>query len=163
MKQIKLEKITAETFAPFGSFSSMTQPDGYALEGEIHCFFPDRMTMHGNCNMAYSPILVEKKLPRIVKAVEYHTTTSEMILPMNDDMIIHVAPATAGTLVPELTKAFLVPMGTMVKINTAIWHLAPLPANKDVLQAMIILPECIYMNDCTVVDLPEEMQFEIIE
>ena len=49
-----------------------------------------------------------------------------MILPLNDDMILHVAPASAGTPVPELTKAFIVPKGTLVKINTAIWHLAPL-------------------------------------
>lgn len=29
--------------------------------------------------------------------------------------------------------------------------------------AMIILPECTYANDCTVVDLPEDQQFEIIK
>lgn len=79
-----------------------------------------------------------------------------MILPLNDDMIIHVAPASAGTPVPELTQAFVVPRGTLVKINTAIWHMAPLPVHEEELQAMIILPECTYANDCTVVDYPEE-------
>jgi len=29
------------------------------------------------------------------------------------------------------------------------------------LTAMIILPECTYANDCTVVDLAEDEQFEI--
>lgn len=43
-----------------------------------------------------------------------------------------------------------------------ILHVAPLPANKDALTAMIILPECTYANDCTVVDLAEEQQFEIV-
>ena len=46
-----------------------------------------------------------------------------MILPLNDDMILHVAPASAGTPVGQLSKAFLVPKHTLVKINTAIWHL----------------------------------------
>jgi ureidoglycolate lyase len=50
----------------------------------------------------------------------------------------------------------------MVKINAAIWHLAPLPVNQEQLTAMIILPECTYANDCTVVDLPEEQQFQIV-
>ncbi len=54
-----------------------------------------------------------------------------------------------------------VPRGTLVKISTAIWHLAPLPAHEEELQAMIILPECTYANDCTVVDLKKEEQFVI--
>ena len=94
--------------------------------------------------------------------MEYHTTSPELILPLNDDMIIHVAPASGGTPVPEWTKAFVVPKGTLVKINTAVWHLAPLPVSEDVLHAMIILPECTYVNDCTVVELNEEQQFEIV-
>ena len=84
-----------------------------------------------------------------------------MILPLNDDMIVHVAPASAGTPVPELTKAFIVPKGTLVKIHTAVWHLAPLPVHEEELQALIILPECTYANDCTVVDFKEEDQFII--
>ena len=56
-----------------------------------------------------------------------------------------------------------VPKNTLVKMNAAIWHLAPLPANNDKLTAMIILPECTYANDCTVVDLKEDEQFEIVK
>ena len=110
---------------------------------------------------AFSPILVKKPAVMKITQAEYHTTTPEIILPLNDDMIIHVAPASAGTPVPELTKAFLVPKGTLVKINSAIWHLAPLPAHAEELKAMIILPECTYANDCTVVDYPEKDQFII--
>ena len=62
----------------------------------------------------------------------------------------------------EQAQAFIVPKHTLVKMNAAIWHLAPLPASKEQLTAMIILPECTYANDCTVVDLPEEQQFEIV-
>ena len=99
----------------------------------------------------------------VITQQEYHTTTWEMIMPLNDDMIIHVAPASAGTPVPELAQAFIVPKGAMVKLNAAIWHLAPLPATKEQLTAMIILPECTYANDCAVVDLAEEQQFEIVK
>ena len=37
-----------------------------------------------------------------------------------------------------------------------------LTAQADELAAMIILPECTYANDCTVVDLTPEQQFEIV-
>ena len=131
-----------------------------SIHGEIHKFYPDRIS--GTCmgSIGFSPIAVHKD-ERIVKAAEYHTTTWEGIVALDDDMIIHVAPASAGAPVPELTRAFIVPKGTMVKINTAIWHLCPLPLNNEVLHAMIILPECTYANDCTVVDFEEKDWFKI--
>lgn len=161
MRTIKAETLTRDAFAPFGTFYSMTDPEGYSLNGEFHRFFPDRIAESYVSRAAFSPILVKKPDVMKVTQAEYHTGTPELILPINDDMIIHVAPASAGTPVPELTRAFVVPKGTLVKINTAIWHLAPLPVHEAELQAMIILPECTYANDCTVVDYPEEDWFVI--
>ena len=63
------------------------------------------------------------KMNASLKLLNITTTTWEGIVALDDDMIIHVAPASAGAPVPELTRAFIVPKGTMVKINTAIWHL----------------------------------------
>ena len=161
MREVKAVKINAADFAPYGTFCSMTEPEGYPLEGEIHKFYPDRIS--GTCvgTMAFSPIEVRKD-ERIVKMAEYHTTTWEGIVALDDDMLIHVAPASGGTPVPELAKAFLVPKGCMVKINAAIWHLCPLPANNEVLHAMIVLPECTYANDCTVVEFEEKDWFKNI-
>ena len=162
MRIIKVEPLTNEAFAPFGQFYTMDAPKGYALCGELHRFFPDRLVADSNHRVGYSPILVKKPEKMVITQQEYHTTTWEIILPLNDDMILHVAPASAGTPVPEHVKAFLVPKHTLVKMNTAIWHLAPLPANEAELAAMIILPECTYANDCTVVDLTPEQQFEVV-
>ena len=162
MFKVKAEPITNEAFAPFGKFYSFSNPQGYALQGELHRFFPDRLTAGAWSNIAFSPILVKKPSEYIITQQEYHTTTWEIIMPLNDDMIIHCAPASAGASVNEYAKAFIVPKNTAVMINAAIWHLAPLPVNEDELCAMIVLPECIYANDCTVVDLVPEQQFEII-
>ncbi|MDD3339059.1 MAG: DUF4867 family protein [Lachnospiraceae bacterium] len=162
MRTIKVETLTRDAFAPFGTYYDMANPEGYSLNGPLHRFFPDRMSESYNTRVGFSPILVKKPAEMKITQVEYHTTTPEMILPVNDDMILHVAPASAGTPVPELTKAFMVPKGTLVKVNTAVWHLCPLPAQVDELQALIILPECTYANDCTVVDLKEEEQFLVV-
>ena len=162
MRKIKAEAITNENFAPFGQFYPMTAPEGYALCGEIHRFFPDRMVADSEKRVGYSPIVVKKPEKMIITQQEYHNTTWEMILPLDDDMIVHCAPASAGTPVGHLSKAFIVPKGTLIKMNTAIWHLAPLPVNNETLTAMIILPECTYGLDCTVADLPADQQFEIV-
>ena len=163
MKTLKAVPITHEEFARFGQFYVMDKPEGYVLCGEIHKFFPDRVSADSIHRVGYSPIIVKKPEKMIITQQEYHTTTWEMILPLDDDMILHCAPASAGTPVTDLAKAFIVPKHTLVKMNAAIWHLAPLPANNEQLTAMIILPECTNANDCTVVDLSEEQQFEIIK
>lgn len=161
MKTIKAQKLTFETFAPYGTYYNLTEPSGYSLNGELHRFFPDRMAESYTSRAAFSPILVRKPDVMKITQAEYHTTTPELILPLNDDMVVHVAPASGGLPVPELTEAFIVPKGTLLKINTAIWHLAPLPVHENELQALIILPECTYANDCTVVDYKEEDYFVI--
>ena len=163
MRTIKAVPITAEEFAPFGQFYTMDKPNGYALCGEIHSFFPDRITADSNHRIGYSPIVVKKPEKMVITQQEYHTTTWEMIFPLDDDMILHCAPASGGAIATEFAKAFIVPKNTLVKMNAAIWHLAPLPANNEQLTAMIILPECTYANDCTVVDIPEDKQFEIVK
>lgn len=162
MRTIKAVPITYENFAPFGQFYTMDAPKGHALCGELHQFFPDRLNADCNHRVGYSPILVNKPEKMVITQQEYHTTTWEMIMPLNDDMILHVAPASAGVPVTEQAQAFIVPKHTLVKMNAAIWHLAPLPASKEQLSAMIVLPECTYANDCTVVDLTPEQQFEIV-
>ncbi len=162
MRTIKAIPISNENFAPYGQFYTMDAPKGHALCGELHQFFPDRLNADSNHRVGYSPILVNKPEKMVITQQEYHTTTWEMIMPLNDDMILHVAPASAGTPVTDQAQAFIVPKHTLVKMNAAIWHLAPLPAKEKQLSAMIILPECTYANDCTVVDLTPEQQFEIV-
>lgn len=163
MKTVHAALLTHEAFAPFGQFYTMGNPQGHALCGELHCFYPDRLTADSEHRVGYSPITVRRPERMIITQQEYHTTTWEMIFPLDDDMILHVAPASGGTPVTELVQAFVVPKHTLVKLNAAIWHLAPLPASRDQLTAMIILPECTYANDCTVVDLSPEQQFEIVK
>lgn len=162
MHTVKVQELSHEAFAPFGFFYKMEQPEGYALCGELHRFFPDRLTADSTHRIGFSPILVKKPNRMIITQQEYHTTTWEIILPMNDDMILHCSPASGGTPVTDLVKAFLVPRHTLIKLNAAIRHLAPLPANEAELAAMIVLPECTYANDCTVVDLTLEEEFEIV-
>ena len=162
MRQVKVQPLTYEAFAPYGRFYAMGQPKGYALCGELHKFYPDRLTADCDHRVGYSPIQVRKPERMIITQQEYHTTTWEILMPMDDDMIVHVAPASAGVPATEYAQAFIVPKFTMIKLNASVWHLAPLPVNNEQPTAMVILPECTYANDCTVVDLTPEQQFEIV-
>ncbi|MBO7709623.1 MAG: ureidoglycolate hydrolase [Lachnospiraceae bacterium] len=158
MKTIKAKPITVENFSYYGQFTSLLDPSGYSL-GD---FYHDRvrMNMAGNMNLAFSPLVVHKSEPRIVSQAEYHNTTPEGILCLDDDVILHVAPPSKEP-VPELTEAFIVPKGTLVCLNLGVWHLSAMPVNLETAHVLIVLPERIYLNDCIVVDYPPEKQVMI--
>ena len=162
MREIKLQALTREDFALFGEYYAMNDPNGLALCGELHKFYPDRVTADSQHRIGFSPITVRKPAEYVITAQEYHTTTWEMILPLDDDMVLHVAQKSNGVVNSDNAAAFLVPKNTLVKLSAGVWHLAPLPANNEEIHCLISLPECTYANDCTVVELPEDQQFRIV-
>ena len=91
MYTIKAKPITIENFKPYGTFASMLEPTGPSL-GD---FYNDQVEfpVSGNIPIAFSPLVVHKG-EMLVTMAEYHDTTCEGVLPMDDDVVLHVAPAT---------------------------------------------------------------------
>ena len=161
LKKIKLEKLSKDSFAPFGCFYDMANPDGSAEIGNFHAFYPDRLPVKFNEEIAFSPLVVKKLKEYKVATIEYHENTPEIILPITDDAIIHVALPSKEAPTAEQTKAFLVPKNTMVKLNPCVWHYAPLPANLESVTVIIGLPLLTYKNNCIVAKLNQDQQFII--
>ena len=159
MRTIKARPITVENFSYYGQFTDLLNPTGYSL-GD---FFHDRvkMSVAGDHTIAFSPLTVHRADPMIVSQVEYHNTTQEGILCLDDDVVLHVAPPSKEPI-PEMTEAFIVPKGTLVCLNLGVWHLSAMPINKETAHVLIVLPERIYHNDCIVVDYAPEDQVEIV-
>ena len=156
--KIKAQQLSMEAFAPFGSYTDICHPAGHSLG----VFYPDRLLMDvsGNMPIGFSPLSVDKPAEYVVTAVEYHNTTAEGILPLDADVVIHVAPA-SNAPVPEKTEAFIVPKGTLVKLNAGVWHMCALPVDKSHVNILIVLPQRTYMNDCVVVQYTPEQYIHI--
>ena len=161
MEKIKLEKLTKESFSPFGCFYDMVNPDGTAETGDFHSFYPDRLPVYFDKEIAFSPLVVNRLDPIKIGRIEYHKDTPEIILPLTDDAIIHVASPSKEVPTAEQTKAFLVPKNTMVKLKPFVWHYAPVPATNEKITVIIGLPVLTSKNNCLVVDLKEDEQFII--
>ena len=43
MRKIKVENLTRDAFNAFGTYYDFAEPEGYALTGELHRFYPDRL------------------------------------------------------------------------------------------------------------------------
>lgn len=158
MRTIKAEPISKEKFATYGTYESIFNPTG----NNLGAFYPDKVLfpVSGDMPVTFSALISEKQDKMVVTSAEYHNTTEEGILALDDDVVIHVAPP-SNKPVPELTQAFIVPQGTIVKLNTGVWHLAALPIHKEKAHILIVLPERTYFNDCTVVEYAAEDHIEI--
>lgn len=158
MRKVKVRALTKEAFEPYGVFSDLTEPKGHSLDG----FYPDRVLFPTSGAMPFGISSLQSAKPdkMIVTKAEYHNTTGEGILCLNDDVVVHVAPA-SNHQVPELTEAFLVPKGTFVKLHAGVWHLAAFPVTAKMAQVFIMLPQRTYMNDCVVVEYQEDQWMEL--
>lgn len=159
MRQIKAEKITKENFNKFGEFYNYLEPEG----NNFGIFYPDHIVypVSGQMPIGFSAMVSPKPDKRIISVVECHNHTCEIVVPLDDDIIVHVAPC-SKEIVPEKTEAFIVKKGQAVKFNVGVWHKAPMPLNNDEVHMLIVLPERTYMNDINVVEYEKEDQIEII-
>lgn len=158
MRTVTVKALSAESFNKYGSYADFLHPAGERL-GD---FFRDPvlMTTSGRMPVAFSPLAVYKR-EMIVKSAEYHDYTPEVSMCIDDDVIVHLAPA-GNDPCPEKTEAFLVPKGTLLCINPGVWHMAAFPVNMEEAHILIALPERTYHNDCTVVDYPENQWIRIV-
>jgi ureidoglycolate lyase len=153
MKFTKVEDLTVEHFLPFGFFASLVDPHSEKIGAPPVEFYRDavQQDLGGAGIVSFSTCRVEKR-DYVITVSEYHSKTGEGILPLDNDVLIHVGPATPDSTVPlDKIKVFRVPKGTMVVLRPGVWHHAPFTVNDRPANVLIVLPERTYANDCTVV------------
>ncbi|MFC1734695.1 ureidoglycolate lyase [Candidatus Hydrogenedentota bacterium] len=166
MRTIRVRELDVEEFMPYGRYAALIGPKGEKLGSPPIEFFRDMLQqdLGGSGVPSFSTCRVEKR-DMVIDVAEYHTLTSEGILPLDNDVLIHVAPATALEDGVPLGKVavYLVPKGTMVVLRPGVWHHAPFTIGDGPANVLIVLPERTYANDCEVVELAEDEQIRIEE
>lgn len=166
LQALAIKELTLDAFQPYGSFAPLTPPTARPLvQGDTIAFWPDcggvlSLGPNGNnevaigiCQVAWRPLQID--------VTEFHTTTGEGILPLDGDIYIHVAPPTASDDAPVgLFEIFRVPKGTMVVLKAGVWHHAPHSTREDqTVNAVIMLPQRTYANDCVVREINPPIAF----
>ena len=159
MRKITADTLSIEKFQAYGTFSNILNPEGYCL-GD---FYPDKLRnpISGTTPQGFSPLLVYRPEKMIIDTVEYHNHTGEIFLPLDTDIVIHVAPQ-SPTPIPEKTEAFIIPKGTIVRLHVGIYHYCPFSIEKEKGHVLIVLPERTYVNDCVVFKYEETNHMEIV-
>ena len=164
MREMKPQELTVEGFQKYGSFCSMTAPDGQKLGPAPVEFFRDMIHVPLGTNGAPTCSVTQiSPRPMIAEKFEYHSCTGEGFMPIDQDVIIHIAPAGKKDIIPyDKIEVFRVPKGTMVTMYPGVWHAAPFTAGNEVAHVLVILPERTYANDCEVVLFPDEEKIQLV-
>lgn len=163
MRTVKIEELTVEKFLPFGTYANYLNPGTEKIGAAPIEFFRDMVQQPLNTTIAsFSTCRVEKR-DLVIDVIECHSTTGEVALPLDNDVFIHVGPATPpGSPLPlDKFRVFRVPQGTLVSLRPGVWHHGAFTANDDPVNVLIVLPERTYANDCTVVELPAADRIKI--
>ena len=163
MKEIKIKELSLESFASYGSYANMLNPECLKLGQKPIEFFRDMVRLNlGSYTIASFSICRVENRPLVVDISEFHSSCGEGNLPLDADILIHVAPASRnGEFPADSIEIFRVPKGTMISLNPGVWHHAPFAADCDYANVLIVLPERTYANDCTVYQIPEDKRIVV--
>jgi len=163
MKEIAWKKLSLEGFRKFGTWSCMVSPSGPHLGAEPIQFYGDMVqSTLGAVPVASFGVCRVMKRPFVIDVSEFHDTCCEIVLPLDGDVLMHVAPAGPSPEFPsDAAEVFLVPRGTLACLRPGVWHHAPYAFGSNVVNCLIVLPERTYKNDCTVFDVPLDRQIRI--
>lgn len=164
MRKLRAETLRLERFAKYGTFCRMLDPEAERLGPPPVEFYRDLVHVNlGRGTPCFSVTRVSPR-PMVAEKFEYHSYTGEAFMPLDNDILIHVAPAGKSDPVPyDKIEAFRVPKGTMVMIDPGVWHAAPFACGGQIAHVLVMLPERTYANDCTVVLFPEEEKLQLCE
>jgi ureidoglycolate lyase len=163
MRKEKVQELSLESFTRFGSFADMINPRADKMGAEPIEFFRDMVQLDlGGRTIASFSICRVCKRPPVVDVTEFHNYSGEGILPLDADILIHVAPATPPREVPfDKIEIFRVPKGTFVSLHPGVWHHAPFAHGAQVANVLIVLPERTYTIDCEVTEMAEKDRVQI--
>jgi ureidoglycolate lyase len=163
MKEIRWKDLSVEAFRVFGTYSCMVRPSGPHLGESPIEFFGDMVqSILGPVPVASFGVCRVARRPFVLDVSEFHDTSCEVVLPLDGDVLMHVAPAGPDFEFPaDSAEVFLVPLGTLLCIRPGVWHHAPFAFGTDLVNCLIVLPERTYKNDCTVYEIPPERQVRI--
>ncbi len=151
MTKATVKELNPADFGKYGGFANLINPDAPHLGAEPIQFYRDMALLElGGKAAALSTCRVCAR-PAVVDVSEYHNGCGEALVPLDGDVLIHVAPANGGDGVPtDQMEIYRVPQGTAVVLRPGVWHHAPFAHGQDCVNVLIVLPERTYAVDCHV-------------
>ena len=148
---MQVERLTAENFRDFGQLLTMDEVAQVKPENEFDWHdTAGGIELSDNC---CTGMLVCRPREKKVLKMESHTKTSEVLVALNGDTVLTVAPAGDSLETNDNVKAFLLRQGTAVVMKTATWHWIPFPVKDEDAKIMVLFRDGTGADDLNFKDL----------
>lgn len=155
---IKVQALTAEAFAPYGTFINVH--DGFT--DEPISFQADRMLHYIGAPAldSLSTIRIQPR-PLQLTVTEYHNDCEELFGGYGEDMLFHVGLlGDDGKPDLDTIAVFKMPAGTFCRVKRRVLHHAPFVLGDTAQDGIVLLSPAAYTIDCHVLeyDMPIEIE-----
>lgn len=123
MTTIRVERISNDNFAPFGSVAVLNDEVPLA-EGPNFRYWSDKAAFEVDGDTEIGYCTVRKPVERVIDWMERHERTPEVLIPIDWPFILPVMRSN------ERVEAFEVHPGEAVVIGRNVWHSACLPLGR---------------------------------
>lgn len=155
----KVRLLTAEAFAPYGTYFDVRE--GYG-EGPV-VFQADRMLQQIGIPMGSICSIRIKYRPLVLDETEYHEFCEEVFGGFECDVVFHVGIlGREGKPDLDSIKAFYLPAGGFVRVKRRVLHHAGFVTKPDdVAHGLVLLSPSAYTVDCQVLNFDMPIQIEL--
>ncbi len=143
--KLKIEELTAESFAPFGEV--IMQPDrGQDAQGPGWAWWGENQVMSGGDRNYAIGYLDLQPAELSFNWAERHMQSDELLIPMGEECLVYVGPPDhleePDRLPPlESFQVFRLRRGQGVLLEKGVWHGAPMALDKPLKVAVLLLKE----------------------
>jgi ureidoglycolate hydrolase len=157
MKELKPIELTSESFKDYGTVLSQMQSAPIADNVEFKYW--EKISHLSMGMVASTGVLIGKKRDTILKCLERHITTPEVLVALEGDSIICVGkPTETGGHIIDDIKAFNIKQGDAFAMHAGTWHWIPYPTKDEQCKLLVIFSVDTEKNDLEVKNLIEEIK-----
>lgn len=159
MKQIKPLALTAENFRDYGTVLHLVE-DKEPMNDNAEFKYWGKISTLEMGPVATTGMVYANKREPVVKALERHVNTPEVMIALEGDSVICLAKATGESKEISEVQAFYLRQGEAIAMDKGVWHWVPYPVNCELAKIMTVFASGTEHNDLELVDLAEPVKVE---
>lgn len=158
MQEIKAVALTSENFEDYGQILSISKGDPMADTEEFAYW--GKVTELTMTEKVSTGFLVCRKREGVVKSLERHVRTPEILIALEGDSLICMAKPESVVDIDliEGIQAFRVRQGEAFVMHAGTWHWIPFPINQEESKFLVVFASGTEADDLEVRDLPDTIK-----
>ncbi len=151
--KMKAAKLTAKAFKPYGFV--IHRADGKPMARNAEITYWGKVSQLAMSRTVSTGVLVNRRRPLVVKSMERHVRTAEILVALEGDSVFCVArPSKSGRAIAGL-KAFRVNAGDALAMRPGTWHWVPFPVGCAKSRFLVVFASGTEAKDMDVRTLPK--------